>query len=97
MTGIELISQERQEQITKHGRTVEEDKNLNTEFQLTDAASCLSIPVPEGMESVYIQSHENHPPVGWDKEIWGRMLRKPLKERLIIAGALIAAEIDRIS
>ena len=36
-------------------------------------------------------------PYGWDKKIWQHMTNKPLKERLIIAGALIAAEIDRIN
>jgi len=35
-------------------------------------------------------------PPGWDDEIWKRMLDQPIKQRLIMAGALIAAEIDRI-
>ncbi len=36
-------------------------------------------------------------PAGWDKQIWEHMLKKKHKQRLIIAGALIAAEIDRIT
>lgn len=97
MTGIDLIAQERQEQLTKHGRTVESDKEQNTEFQLPDAAAALAVPVPAGLEGAYLQMQEDHPPIGWDRQIWGSMLRKSYKERLIIAGALIAAELDRIS
>lgn len=35
-------------------------------------------------------------PENWDKAIFDKMISKPWKQRLIIAGALIAAEIDRI-
>lgn len=97
MTGLELITQERHEQITKHGRTIEQDKAQNNECQLTDAATALVIAVPEGMENAYLQCHGNFPPVGWNREIWNNMLKKPYKERLVIAGALIAAELDRIN
>ena len=34
-------------------------------------------------------------PHGWDKELFEKMVDKPHIERLTIAGALIAAEIDR--
>ncbi len=37
------------------------------------------------------------PPEGWNKELHNKMMNKPYKDRLIIAGALIAAEIDRIN
>lgn len=97
MNGIELINQERVEQLTKHGRTVEKDKELNEEFQLADAAAVLTLPVPDSLTGAFLQSYGEHPPVGWNKEIWKKMLEKPYKERLVIAGALIAAEIDRIS
>jgi hypothetical protein len=92
--GSLAITKEREEQITKHGRTLEYDKEVNTEFQLTDAAAVLTAYVPDEFEGAYIQ---NLPPIGWSKETWVEMLKKPYKERLIIAGALIAAEIDRIS
>ena len=36
------------------------------------------------------------PPIEWDWKVWDYMINKSYKERLIIAGALIAAEIDRI-
>lgn len=88
-TGIELIAEERQEQIEKHGRTVEKDVLLNASYQLAIGASkLLAFPA---------ECH-NHkvPPVGWDIDIYKKMQDKPYKERLIIAGALIAAEIDRL-
>lgn len=97
MNGVELIAKEREEQLSKHGRTVELDKEQNTEYQLTDAAAALSMAVPEGLQGAYLQSQGEHPPVGWDSEIWNKMIRKDYRDRLIIAGALIAAEIDRIS
>lgn len=97
MTGIELITLERVEQLEKHGRTVEQDKKLNNEYQLTDAASVLTLNVPEGIQGAYEQSQGDNPPIGWDSEPWIKLIKKPYKERLIIAGALIAAEIDRIS
>lgn len=96
MNGIQLISQEREEQLTKHGRTIEKDVETNNEFQLTDAASALTMNPPPGLEGAYIQSQGDNPPIGWDGEIWKKMVEKPYRERLIIAGALIAAEIDRI-
>lgn len=40
-TGIELITKERQEQIEKHGRTIESDVEYNDNYELTDAVSML--------------------------------------------------------
>jgi hypothetical protein len=85
-SGIELIAEERQEQLTKHGRTIESDVNENQYLQLVHATAKLLSP-----------NHEKETqPFGWSEEIWNRMRSKQYKERLIIAGALIAAEIDRI-
>lgn len=92
ITGVGLIADERAEQITKHGRTVELDKQNNIEFQLIDAVNVLITP-EENRE--YLESSD--PPVGWDTKVWKHILSKPYKERLVIAGAFIAAEIDRIS
>ena len=88
-TGIELIAQERKEQIEKHGRTVEQDVKLNSSYQLAIGASKLL---------AYPAESNNHklPPNGWDVDIYKKMQDKPYKERLIIAGALIAAELDRL-
>lgn len=96
-TGIELITQERSEHFSKHGRTIELDVENNNEYQLPDAAIGLLQPVPEGMEEAYQKTAGDYPPVGWDQDKWKQMLAKPYKDRLIIGGALIAAEIDRIN
>lgn len=90
-TGIELIAKERQEQIEKHGRTPETDYNQNYEGQLPFAASCLAFDEIEDWDA----RHEA--PVNWNLDIWQKMHDKPHKERLIIAGALIAAELDRLA
>lgn len=94
-TGIELIAQERKEQIEKHGRTVERDVHENAphvfEVPLTKAASALT------MEPLTDHGKYFMKPSNWDQSIWDKMCAKPYKERLIIAGALIAAEIDRLN
>lgn len=91
MTGIELIAKERQEQFEKHGRTVDRDVLENGNYQLTIGAHKLL--TSPGRKNSNYQS----PPLGWDLEIWEKMRTKPYKERLIIAGALIAAELDRLN
>lgn len=105
-TGIELIAAERQEQIEKHGRTVEDDVKYNhgqferageqfNQPQLPSAASQLIT-----QDDDIFRQHFDMPafyPYGWNTDIWLKMMNKPYKERLIIAGALIAAEIDRIN
>lgn len=91
-TGIELIAKERQEQIEKHGRSKKHDKKVNKKNQLSFAAQMLSHPMGSSIEW---DCDVNIP--GWDKTIWKKMINKNYKERLIIAGALIAAEIDRLS
>lgn len=90
-TGIELIAIERQEQIEKHGRTIENDVMQNKGCQLADGAGVLCHPqigTPRKRLSLM--------PTNWDDALVFKMCRKTYKERLIIAGALIAAEIDRL-
>lgn len=92
LNGIELIAQERREQIEKHGRTIDNDVDQNDAYQLVSAASMLTW--------VNEEDYDNDPdmvcPSDWDVKVWRKMMHKPYKERLIIAGALIAAEIDRL-
>lgn len=96
-SGIDLISQERKEQIEKHGYTIQGDVKANDEYQLIDAVGALITPIPEGFEDDYLVSvHSEYPPIGWNKEIWIKMLKKSYKDRLVVAGALISAEIDRL-
>ena len=92
-TGIELIREERQEQITKHGRIINDDVKFNISGQLADGAYGLIEFSDEEYPSDRISYFK---PPGWDSKIWEHMCKKSYKDRLIIAGALIAAEIDRI-
>ncbi|MGJ1424535.1 hypothetical protein ACR79B_11120 [Sphingobacterium spiritivorum] len=80
-TGIELIAQERKEQITKHKFSSENDA-IYTEEQLRKAAA-----------SIIIHDHAIFP---WSPEYYLHIMEKTEVEQLTIAGALIAAEIDRI-
>ena len=90
MNSLELIQQERKEQIEKHGRTLDHDIKYNADKEMGKAASMLAVPeVPEFFITF--------PPKGWDKEVWKKMISKPYKQRLIIAGALILAELDRLA
>jgi len=85
-TGIELIAEERRQQIEQHGRTVKADVDFNTGEQLRKAAHRL----------IEVCPSELNPPKGWDGNIWAKMCRKPYLERMVIAGSLLAAEIDRV-
>lgn len=89
-TGIELIEQEREEQLNKHGRSVELDVTYNDDNQLARAAVRL-------IEDDWCIGIQKSPPEGWHPKIWDHMIKKSYKDRLIIAGALIAAEIDRLN
>lgn len=92
-TAIQLIAEERLEQIAKHGRTIQNDIKTNTAYQLSNAASLLCLP---DKERPYVPL-SSLLPENWDIDLFDKMYRKPYKERLIIAAALIAAEIDRLN
>lgn len=83
LTGMELIAIERQEQIEKHGRTVQRDKDLNQFGQLLLAAFELMQPDKSPVPST---------PMGWDQGMFRNMCMKPRRERLILAGALLLAD-----
>jgi hypothetical protein len=87
-TGVELIAAERQEQISKHGYTIKFDIKTNTECQLAYAAERLCVPE--------LDIYNYQEPQGFSEELWNKLTSKPYMDRLIIAGALIAAEIDRL-
>ena len=87
MNGIEAISIERKEQLMKHKRSIIDDIKNNPKGQLSSAARKL------------ISNSEqlaDYPPEGWDPKKWAYMCSKPYKERIVIAGALCAAEYDRL-
>ena len=79
-----LIAIERQEQIEKHGYTLEDDQNYTSGQLLLAARYCETL------------DHTDWP-VGWNLTRRDKIALKPYKERLIIAGAFIAAEIDRLN
>lgn len=90
-TGVQLITEEREKQISKHGFTGEHHFNHPEWYedeQLIKAAKHLT-------KKPFISSY--FVPKNWDVEWFYNLTQRPYKERLIIAGALIAAEIDRIS
>ena len=91
-TGMELIAQERCEQLEKHRISVTYDAAVNDSNQLVRAAMLLSL-----QGQVCNNCVNELSPVGWDLARWRKMMNKSYKERLIIAGALIAAEIDRLN
>lgn len=84
MTGIELIAQERAEQLEKHDISVYYDVNYNFNEQLLVAAIRL------------LEHVKSSPPSNWDKGRWSKMWNKSHEQRLVIAGAFIAAELDRL-
>lgn len=94
MSGVELIAEERARQIAVEGYTSEHD-DAHDDHELAKAAEsyCMAVTTPdeEGDEN-----GKSRPPWDWpwDKEWW-----KPSQNEirnLCKAGALIAAEIDRL-
>lgn len=105
-TGIELITEERQEQIEKHGRSLEHDKT-HDQGELADAAVICAANRLVYEKSKYansvnfnvLQMGSWELPVEYDGNVLVANYNSTDKERihqLKVAGALIAAEIDRV-
>lgn len=93
-TGIELIAQERKEHFKK-GRTVELDVFHNPNKELATASCALIRPDLDAEQQGNIRLEAM--PETWRRgQLTVNMINNHYKERLIIAGALIAAEIDRL-
>ena len=100
-TGAELIADERKRQIEVEGWSTEHDAQYNN-YELINAATCYCQP-----ESIRTYNRTwrglEHPdditipPIGWPwaKEWWKPSPDDRVRE-LVKAGALIAAEIDRL-
>ena len=88
-TGVELIAEERKRQIEVEGWSNEHDK-AHFPDNLALAGVCYALPS-------YMRKYENGKPFFWpfDEEWWKPSQDNRLKE-LVKAGALIAAEIDRL-
>ena len=87
MTGTDAITLERREHTIKHNKDVLYDIKNNAKGQLGSAARKLL----SNSEQL-----ADYPPEGWDHKKWAYMCSKPYKERVAIAGALCAAEYDRL-
>ena len=90
MTGIELIAAERERQISVEGWTAEHDDKHNNR-QLVRAAACYADPTYETVEFEMRDTPYRWP---WEPS-WWKPDRDPIRN-LVKAGALIAAEIDRM-
>lgn len=84
-TGLELIQQERNEQIHKHNRQVAHDVLNHQDEELKKVAIAM------------LTNDHSDFPENWNFFKKEKLLKKPYKERLAIAGALIAAELDRLN
>lgn len=100
--GVELIAAERQRQIEKEGWDVSHD-DAHTDGSLADAAACYAMS-KKNRESYQSLSYHTDPPT-WYPRLWPKSWHitwwKPTPEdrvrELVKAGALIAAEIDRLT
>ena len=91
-TGIELIAEERQEQIEKHNWTPEHDDG-HRYGELVKVAAILAV---NGTDAIV----EDNDDYSTGEDVWGLEDKLSGDEtaihRLAVAGALIAAEIDRL-
>lgn len=88
-SGIEHINQERDQQIVKHGWDIEHDAEYHNDGELLDAVKAL-------LEIKHLNSHRFFA-IKWEAdELYFRLVNKSPIERLAVAGAWIAAEIDRL-
>ncbi len=81
--GIELIAEERKEQIEKHGWNLQTDSDYSNEELLKAALFC-------------IDQKRFEWPWLWISKFRDKILQKSRVDQLKVAGALIAAEIDRL-
>jgi len=97
--GVELISIERERQISKEGWTPEHDLR-HSEGELSQIAACYAMPEHTRCmyQSLNAKTGRWYPrwyPIGWPIDSWKPTPEDRVKE-LVKAGALIAAEIDRL-
>lgn len=88
-SGIELITEERKRQIEKEGWSKEHDSH-HVDHELAIVASLYAL--PSGQREITVRSRW---PETWAYEWWKPTPEDRIKE-LTKAGALIAAEIDRL-
>ncbi len=95
-TGAELIARERQDQIEKHGYSLEYDAETHPNYELCWAAASL-LCVPDNKPIADIDFIVTTKLKKFNKGVFFKTLfKRSYKERLVIAAALLAAEIDRV-
>lgn len=87
ISGVSLIATERVRQLVNLKKTVDHDKRNNFQGQLIEAAT--------GLLKNTLKERIIYKPVGWYSKKWDKLCDKPQRERIIIAGAFLAAELDR--
>ena len=89
-TGIEIIAEERQRQVEIEGWNAEHDMQANRDGWLARAGACYALP-EDWRDPVWIP--DQWP---WEHKWWKPTPNDRVRE-LAKAGALIAAEIDRLN
>ncbi|HUX16326.1 MAG TPA: hypothetical protein VMW52_07615 [Phycisphaerae bacterium] len=90
MTGVERIAAERQRQIEQEGWTPEHD-DKHVRWEMAVAAACYAV----HNTTAIVKDGAGNPGWPWDEK-WDKRNKHNRIRRLEIAGALIAAEIDRL-
>jgi hypothetical protein len=91
LNGAELIYRERNRQLREEGWTAEHD-DLHNQGELAMAAACYALTEFNRDEEMYRLTPPQWP---WEAKWWKPTPHDRIRE-LVKAGALIAAEIDRI-
>lgn len=94
MDGMGLIGQERLRQIIEEDYTAEHDRE-HLDGDLSAAAVCYAAPEPIFVKREDGRGIQFNDPWPWDIS-WDKRDKHDRVRRLVIAGALIAAEIDKI-
>jgi hypothetical protein len=97
-TAIELIHQERQEQIRKHGYDLDHDKTVNKNGELVQAALfCIEQSlIEQSLKSTGTAVSETKSwPLHWGKKYENKIRAKSSIGQLMCAGAFFIAENDR--
>lgn len=93
-TGIELIAQERKEQIEKHGYTVKSDKQYKND-ELGTLVKWILTELDDAEKDNYEEYlFTDEDGCKFPLSLRDKILSKPPAEQLAVAGALIAAKID---
>jgi hypothetical protein len=91
MTGVALIAEERRRQVQDEGWSPAHD-DTHDDGELVDAAYCVLYEHAQGPGCV----DDDDEPDGWEQALALKMRHADPIRRLVVVGALVAAEIDRL-